>query len=106
KESITQWAAWYLQFDTPFYFVLGIVITLRNALQGLSQKIIPMIASGIELLGKLIVAWVLAERIGYWGIIISEPVTWILMALLLGISFLVILRKKEGTNNRTSRQVI
>ena len=106
KESITQWATWYLQFDTPFYFVLGIVITLRNALQGLSQKIIPMIASGIELLGKLIVAWVLAERIGYWGIIISEPVTWILMALLLGISFLVILRKKEGTNNITSRQVI
>lgn len=96
NESITLWATWYLQFDTPFYFILGIVITLRNALQGLSQKIIPMIASGIELLGKLIVAWVLADRIGYWGIILSEPVTWILMAILLGISFLVILRKQEG----------
>lgn len=78
----------YLRFDTPFYFVVCILLVLRNAMQGIGRKIIPMIASIIELLGKLIVALVLADRMGYFGIIISEPVTWILCAVLLGITFL------------------
>lgn len=77
-------ARWYIQFDTPFYFILTILLISRNAMQGLGRKIIPMIASGIELLGKLIVAWVLADRMGYFGIILSEPVIWIICALLVG----------------------
>ncbi|MDE7367206.1 MAG: MATE family efflux transporter [Lachnospiraceae bacterium] len=81
-------AEWYLRFDTPFYFVVCILLVLRNAMQGIGRKIIPMIASMIELLGKLIVAWVLAERMKYFGIIISEPATWILCALLLAVAFL------------------
>ena len=87
-QEIIETAELYLKVDTPFYFVLGIVIVVRNAMQGLGRKLIPMVSSGIELVGKLIVAWVLADRMGYWGIIISEPATWILMALLLGIGFL------------------
>ena len=87
-QEIIDTARWYLRFDTPFYYVLGIVIVVRNSLQGLGRKIIPMIASGIELIGKLIVAWVLADRMGYFGIIISEPVTWIMMAILLTAAFL------------------
>ncbi len=93
-QEIVDTAQWYLRFDTPFYFVLGIVIVVRNALQGLGHKAVPMIASGIELLGKLAVAWLLADRMGYFGIIISEPVVWILMALLLGIAFLADARIK------------
>lgn len=85
--EIVETAQRYLRFDTPFYFVLGILIILRNAMQGLGRKIVPMISSGIELLGKLIVAWILAERMGYFGIIISEPATWILCTILLCITF-------------------
>ncbi len=77
-------AVWYIKFDTPFYFILGILLISRNAMQGLGRKVIPLIASGLELLGKLIVAWVLADRMGYFGIILSEPVIWIVCTLLLG----------------------
>lgn len=82
--EVIETAQWYIQFDTPFYYILGILLIGRNAMQGLGRKIVPMIASGIELLGKLIVAWVLADRMGYFGIILSEPVIWILCALLVG----------------------
>lgn len=92
-------AKWYLRFDTPFYFIVCILIVLRNAMQGIGRKIIPMIASMIELLGKLMVAWVLAERMGYFGIIISEPVTWILCTILLVIAFLTDFRFR-----RTSKE--
>lgn len=81
-------AEWYLRFDTPFYFVVCILLVLRNAMQGIGRKIVPLLASMIELLGKLIVALVLTERMGYFGIIISEPVTWILCSMLLVIIFM------------------
>lgn len=85
--EVIQTARWYLRFDTPFYFVLGILIVLRNAMQGLGRKIVPMVSSSIELAGKLIVAWILADRMGYFGIIISEPATWILCTILLCVTF-------------------
>ena len=86
--EVVETARWYLRFDTPFYFVLGILIVLRNAMQGLGRKIVPMISSSIELVGKLVVAWVLTDRMGYFGVIISEPATWILFTMLLCIIFL------------------
>lgn len=94
--EIIETAQWYLRFDTPFYFVLGILIVLRNAMQGLGRKIVPMISSGIELLGKLIVAWILAAPMGYFGIIISEPATWILCTILLCITFFTDARIRKG----------
>lgn len=100
-QEIVDTARWYLRFDTPFYFILGIVIVVRNAMQGLGRKLVPMIASGIELLGKLIVAWVLADRMGYFGIIISEPVIWTLMAVLLGAAFLTDSRIRQGNGGKT-----
>ena len=94
--EIVETAQQYLRFNTLFYFVLGILIVLRNALQGLGRKIVPMVSSGIELLGKLIVAWVLAAPMGYFGIIISEPVTWILCTILLSIAFFTDDRIRRG----------
>lgn len=85
--EVIQTAEQYLKFDTPFYFVLGVLIVLRNAMQGLGRKVVPMISSSIELVGKLVVAWVLADVMGYFGIIISEPATWILCTVLLCITF-------------------
>lgn len=96
-------AQWYLQFDTPFYFILGILIVLRNALQGLGRKIVPIISSSIELIGKLIVAWVLADRMGYFGIIVSEPATWILCTILLCIAFFTDARMRNA-GEKGSRQ--
>ncbi len=101
-QEIIDTAKWYLRFDTPFYFILGIVIVVRNSLQGLGRKLIPMLASVIELVGKLIIAWVLADRMGYFGIIISEPVIWILMAILLGIAFLTDSRIRQKENAKQS----
>lgn len=77
----------YMMINTPFYFVLGIVIVFRNALQGVGDKITPIASSILELAGKFAVAMVLAPRLGYFGIMISEPLVWIGMAVILGIGF-------------------
>lgn len=98
--EIVETAQRYLRFDTPFYFILGILIVLRNAMRGLGRKIVPMISSGIELLGKLIVAWVLAAPMGYFGIIISEPTTWILCTILLSATFFTDARIRKGLQKK------
>ena len=77
----------YLKINTAFYGVLTIVIIFRNALQGVDDKLTPILSSVLELVGKALVAKILAKKIGYMGIIISEPLVWAGMAIILGIGF-------------------
>ncbi len=87
NQYITELSTRYLHINTPFYFILGIVIVFRNALQGMGVKLFPLISSFVELAGKFVVAMILAPRIGYTGIIISEPLVWIFMAGILSFGF-------------------
>lgn len=77
----------YLMINAPFYAVLGILLILRNALQGLGKKIVPLISSIIEFAGKVVFAWLCIPALGYFGVIICEPVIWCLMCAQLIYSF-------------------
>lgn len=82
-QFIIETAVKYLKFNSLFYFVLSILIILRNSMQGLGDKISPSLSSLIELIGKFIVAFYLTGLINYKAIIVSEPATWILCTILL-----------------------
>lgn len=69
----------YLIINAPFYAVLGILLNLRNALQGIGKKIVPLISSVIEFVGKIIFATFCIPALGYFGVIICEPVIWCCM---------------------------
>ena len=53
----------------------------------------PIISSGLELVGKVLIALLLTPVIGYWGIIISEPIVWAVMVVPLIISIAGRLKK-------------
>lgn len=89
QKEVIDIAAYYLKINLPFYFVLGILLILRSSMQGAEMRIVPLFASGIELAGKFVVAYILAPKMGYLGVCISEPITWILCALLLVVTLLV-----------------
>ena len=89
--DIIKTATSYLRFNTPFYYVLCVLIVIRNAMQGIGDRITPVLSSIIELAGKVAVVVYLAPKLGYFGIIISEPIVWILCSLLLGFK----IRKNE-----------
>ena len=80
-------ASLYLRINAPFYAVLGILLNLRNSLQGLGMKIIPLVSSVIECLGKVIFVALFIPILGYFGVIICEPVIWCCMCLQLAYSF-------------------
>jgi putative MATE family efflux protein len=79
-------ATQYLRIDTLFYFTLPLIIVSRQTLQSLGDRIMPVISSGIECVGKVVIAFTLARQIGYMGIILAEPIVWFIMVIPLLIS--------------------
>ena len=69
----------YLVWNAPFYSVLGVLLATRYALQSLGQKILPLISSGIELVGKILFMLFFIPRFGYNAVILCEPVIWCFM---------------------------
>ncbi|MFV0394658.1 MAG: MATE family efflux transporter [Coprobacillaceae bacterium] len=69
----------YLIINAPFYAALGILLNLRNSLQGLGKKIVPLISSVIEFFGKIAFAVICIPMLDYFGVIICEPIIWCAM---------------------------
>ena len=98
----------YLNWNTPFYPILGILFILRNNLQGLGSKVTPLISSIIELVGKILFVIFLIPYMGYFDVIICEPVICLFMTSQLDYSYRhhpIIKREinyeKEGKTNMT-----
>lgn len=79
--EIIDTATLYQRFDTLFYFVPAMITLIRNAMQGIGDRITPLFSSFIELSGKVLIALFLTPKLGYWGIILAEPIVWILMVI-------------------------
>ncbi|WP_276885501.1 MATE family efflux transporter [Allobaculum stercoricanis] len=80
--------ALYLRTNIPFFPVLAVLLDLRISLQSMSLKIVPIISSVIELVGKIIFTLFIVPTAGYLGICFTEPVVWIAMCLFLGYFYL------------------
>ncbi|MDR2596501.1 MAG: MATE family efflux transporter [Treponema sp.] len=77
----------YLRVNSIFYIILGMLLNFRLALQGIGEKVIPVISSVIELTGKVIFAFFLVPVLGYSAVIICEPIIWCMMFIQLLYSF-------------------
>lgn len=79
--------AMYLRIVGPFYAVLGILMQTRYALQGIGMKILPLVSSIIEFVGKVIFVVLLIPQFEYMAVIFCEPAIWCVMAIQLVITF-------------------
>ena len=79
--------AMYLGIVTPFYVILGILLDTRFALQGLGMKLLPLVSSIIEFVGKILFVLVFIPRFAYMAVIFCEPVIWCVMAAQLVYTF-------------------
>lgn len=80
-------ASLYLKISSIFYPVLAVLLALRNALQGLGEKMTPLISSVIELVGKILFVIFIIPYTGYLGVILVEPIIWCFMTVQLYYSF-------------------
>ena len=77
----------YLRINAPFYGVLGILLNLRYSLQGLGQKITPLLSSIIGFGGKILFVILIIPKTGYLGVILCEPIIWCFMTAQLAYAF-------------------
>lgn len=77
----------YLCFSVWFYPILGLLCNYRNALQGCGKKVVPLISSCIELVSKFAFAAIVVPKLGFWGVIIAEPLIWVVMTIQLAFSY-------------------
>lgn len=80
----------YLRINAPFYFVLGLLFTLRFSIQSVDRKMLPIISSSMELASKIAAAYLFIPLWGYLGACIAEPLSWTLGAI-----YLLFVFKKE-----------
>ncbi len=94
-DEVIETAALYLKVDTTLYFVTAGITVFRNALQGMGDCITPIVSSFIELVGKVLVVVLLTPKYGYWGIIVAEPIVWVLMIIPLIVRLLWIFKNMQ-----------
>lgn len=88
----------YLKVAAPFYSVLGTLSATRYALQGIGRKVMPLISSIIELIGKILFALLLIPIYKYNAVIFCEPIIWCVMVSQLLISFYTDPRIRKAKN--------
>lgn len=77
----------YLLISTMFYFFLGQIFIFRNALQGMGEAFLPLVASIGELLVRSFAAVYLAVKFGYYGVFYSGPIAWVTAGVILAAGY-------------------
>ena len=78
----------YVRIGVTCFYVLGPLFVLRCAMQGMGRKIVPVMSSSMELVGKVLAVMILTPRLGYMGVTITEPIIWFCCTLMLSIMYL------------------
>lgn len=68
----------YLKISVPIIPPMAVLVILRNMLQGIRHTVEPLLASALELIGKVIFAVWLVPVWGYRAVCFCEPTTWVI----------------------------
>lgn len=93
NEFIVSNAVMSMRICLPFFPILGALQCLRTAMQSMGYNFAPVMSSCVEVLMKLVGAAFLIPAYGYLGTCITEPMTWVTMAVFLAAAYLM-LRKR------------
>ena len=85
--TIINYGVTFIRITTPFYLVLGPLFNLRYTLQGMGKKVVPLVSSTMELVGKVIFTFWIFPFTGPMGVILTEPVIWCLMLIQLAVAY-------------------
>ena len=87
NQNIIGNAAFNLKVCTIFFFPLGSLFVLRNAMQAMGYKIAPVLSSSIELGVKVLSCVFVIPVMKYTGVVLTEPIIWVLCVVFLGIVY-------------------
>lgn len=86
ENEILEMAEMHLTIISLFYPIFGILIILRNSLQGVGRVMIPMFSSFFELTARALSALFLSKIIGFAGVCAANPSAWVLSLVVVSIA--------------------
>lgn len=104
----------YLYSALPFVFVLGVLLVLRNAIQGLGKPLFPFLAGIAELIARIVICIFLpplanggpinssASSLSFFCLGLGDAVAWFAAAILLAIATGYYMRK---LSNQTPQSI-
>lgn len=95
--SILAYAQECLNYSAAFFIPLGLIFIYRNALQGMGESFVPMMAGAYELIARAVVAFTLPKFMGYTGICLADPIAWLAASIPLGIYYYKKMKSIENT---------
>ncbi len=95
NKTIVDNGVMYCRLGVCFYFTLGPLFVLRCTLQGLGHKIAPLFSSILELVTKILSVLFLVPTLGYLGVALTEPISWVFMTISLIALYLYYIPKDE-----------
>ena len=100
-----RYGVWCLRLVSPLYPVLVLLLIYRNALQGMGCPKYPFFGGVLEMISRLIGAFLLAQLFGFTGAVLSHPLAWIMASALLLIGYFRKIRhlKEHGFPEREKK---
>ncbi len=87
NKEIVEPAIMYMKISVSFFYILGPLFVMRCSLQGMGHKIMPVVSSIAEMLIKILSVIFLVPAFAYKGVAYTEPISWVIMAVLLWITY-------------------
>lgn len=89
----------YLKVSVAFFYVLGPLFIFRGSLQGMGAKTTPLVTSVLEMIIKILSVKFLVPRIGYLGVALTEPISWVAMTAVLIVGVIIALKNNQSQNS-------
>ena len=83
----------YILFTGYTVFILGIMLVFRSSLQGLGMRRAPILCGVMETVMSIFAAFVLIPRLGFLGVCLVNPLSWLASGIPLYIAFGLLKRK-------------
>jgi Na+-driven multidrug efflux pump len=77
----------HILFTGYTVFILGIMLNFRSVLQGLGKKSAPLLCGVMETVMSILAAFVLIPRLGFIGVCLVNPLSWLASGIPLYIAF-------------------
>ncbi|MGL4736492.1 MAG: MATE family efflux transporter [Cellulosilyticaceae bacterium] len=105
SQEVLGYAGQVLSYAAMFLIPLGLIFIYRNALQGMGESFVPMMAGVFELIARAVVAYTLPAFIGFAGICLADPAAWIAAFIPLVIVYTIKMRQLEPKMAQAAQQV-
>ncbi|WP_179394112.1 MATE family efflux transporter [Lacticaseibacillus absianus] len=76
QPAVTALAQTYFHYNASMYWLLAILFTMRNLLQGLGHTLVPTVAGFFELGMRAFAGIVLVTQFGFAGASMANPLAW------------------------------